>query len=469
MSLATLVEAVNKFAAATHHLTEHHLNQPSYRWDDYEQVRYAFLHTTLELRQLAVGLYLQRYRSGKYPTYAQHALNWHQQMYRECQALLTGISDEQATQLPAPHEWPLVTIVRHMLRTERYFYATIRNTLTAHINQEPAQPISEADVYALAEETGEPEAADAPLSELKQRWETLHNRIQYNLQNLGDVRLELASPMWESKVYPVRFRLHRFEAHLHEHVNQLEKTLIALNLLTEPRLLLRQMYHALGEVEGAILGAGVMGYSECMHAAALITDRIREVRMAVNQSESILAAVKNGDHEQVKALLAANPTLVNTNDSDGLFLVVKAAYNHDWEMVQILLEAGAFLDVHEAAAAGSLEQAQAWLAHSPDDLNAFSRDGFTPLQLACYFNHEALALYLLEQGADVSLVSQNGMTIQALHAAATHGNTVIVRALLVRGADPNATQMDNYIPMDEAKQNNDETLVELLKEYGATE
>lgn len=469
MSLATLVEAVNKFAAATHHLTEHHLNQPSYHWDDYEQVRYAFLHTTLELRQLAVGLYLQRYRSGKYPTYAHHALNWHQQMYRECQALLTGISDEQATQPPAPHEWPLVTIVRHMLRTERYFYATIRNTLTAHINQEPAQPIAEADVYALAEETGEPEAADAPLSELKQRWETLHNRIQYNLQNLGDVRLELASPMWESKAYPVRFRLHRFEAHLHEHINQLEKTLIALNLLTEPRLLLRQMYHALGEVEGTILGAGVMGYSECMHAAALITDRIREVRMAVNQSESILAAVKNGDHEQVKALLAANPTLVNTNDSDGLFLVVKAAYNHDWEMVQILLEAGAFLDVHEAAAAGALEQAQAWLAHSPDDLNAFSRDGFTPLQLACYFNHEAVALYLLEQGADVSLVSQNGMTIQALHAAATHGNLVIVRALLERGADPNATQMDDYTPMDEAKQNNDETLVELLKEYGATE
>lgn len=469
MSLATLVEAVNKFAAATQHLTEHHLNQPSYRWDDYEQVRYAFLHTTLELRQLAAGLYQQRYRSGKYPTYAHHTLSWHQQMYRQCQALLTGISDEQAAQPPAVHEWPLRTIVLHMLRTERYFYATIRNTLNAHINQAPAQPVADEAVYALAEETGERETADTPLSELMQRWETLHSRIQYNLQNLGDIRLELAAPMWESRAYPIRFRLHRFETHLQEHINQLEKTLIALNLLTEPRLLLRQMYQALGEVEGAILGAGVMGYSECMHAAALVTDRIREVRIAVNQSESILTAVKNGDHEQVKALLAANPRLVNTNDTDGLFLVVKAAYNHDREMVQILLDAGAYLDVHEAAAAGSLEQAQAWLAHSPDDLNAFSRDGFTPLQLACYFNHEALALYLLEQGADVSLVSQNGMKIQALHAAATHGNPVIVKALLERGANPNARQMDDYTPLDEAKQNNDVTLVELLQEYGATE
>lgn len=467
MSLATLVEAVNKFAAATYHLTEHHLNQPSYRWDDYEQVRYAFLHTTLELRQLAAGLYQQRYRSGKYPTYAHHVLAGNQQMYRECQALLTGINDEEALRPPAPHEWPVVMVVRHMFRTERYFYATIRNTLNAYINQEPAQPVTDDQVYTLAEETGEPESPDAPLSEIKQRWETLHNRILHNLNGLGDVRLALASPMWESTVYPVRFRLHRFEAHLHEHINQLEKTLIALNLLTEPRLLLRQMYNALGEVEGAILGAGTLGYGECMHAAALITDRIHEVLTAVNQSERILTAVKNGDHEQAKALLEANPRLVNTNDTDGLFLVVKAAYNHDREMVQLLLDAGAYLDVHEAAAAGSLEQAKAWLAHSPDDLNAFSRDGFTPLQLACYFNYEALALYLLEQGADVSLVSQNGMKIQALHAAATHGNPVIVRALLERGADPNAKQMDDYTPLDEARQNQDTALVELLQEYGA--
>ena len=81
----------------------------------------------------------------------------------------------------------------------------------------------------------------------------------------------------------------------------------------------------------------------------------------------------------MKELLVANPRLVNTPDRDGLFLVVKAAYNHDWEMVQLLLDAGAYLDLHEAAAAGSLDQAQAWLQHSPDDLNSFARDGFTAL------------------------------------------------------------------------------------------
>ena len=468
MSLATLVEAVEKFAAASHPLTEHYLNQPSYQWEDYEMVRYGFLHTTLELRQLAASLLQQRIRSGQYPSYAQHALMRHQQAYREMLALLIGISDEEASRPPAPHEWPLQTIVLHMLRTERYFYATIRKALEAQINQEPAMAIRDEEVWQLAEETGERETEATPLSELRPRFAQLHHRVTTTLAKLSDGQTSLPSPMWESTAYPIRFRLHRFETHLQEHTNQLEKTLIALGLLTEMRLLWRQIYHALGEVEGVLLGTKGMGYAETLHTAEIITRRISEIKTAVDQTDALIDAVKAGEQAQVKELLAANPRLVNTPDRDGLFLVVKAAYNHDREMVQLLLDAGAYLDLHESAAAGSLEQAQAWLAHSPDDLNNFSRDGFTPLQLACYFNHEALALYLLEQGADVTLVSQNNMKIQALHAAATHGNLIIVKALLERGADPNARQQDDFTPLDEANQNNDTALAQLLREYGAT-
>lgn len=468
MSLATLVEAVHKFAAATHPLTEYYLNQPSYRWEDYEQVRYAFLHTTLELRQLAASLGQQRHRSGQYPTYAQHALTRHQQAYREMQGLLTGISDEEASRPPAPHEWPLQTVVLHMLRTERYFYGTIRKALEAQINREPATAPRDDEIWQLAEETGEVETTATPLSVLRQRFEVLHQRVITSLAYLSDGQSNLPSPMWESTAYLIRFRLHRFETHLQEHTNQLEKTLMALGLLTELRLLLRQIYNALGEVEGALLGTKGMGFAETIHAAEVISQRIGEIKTAVDQTDSMMEAVKAGDQAQVKELLVANPRLVNTPDRDGLFLVVKAAYNHDWEMVQLLLDAGAYLDLHEAAAAGSLDQAQAWLQHSPDDLNSFARDGFTALQLACYFNHEALALYLLEQGADVSLVAQNGMKIQALHAAATHGNLVIAKALLERGADPNAKQMDDYTPLAEAQQNNDTALADLLRQYGAT-
>ncbi|MBP8000461.1 MAG: ankyrin repeat domain-containing protein [Chloroflexi bacterium] len=467
MSLATLVQAVNRFAAATVHLNEHHLNQPSYRWDDYEQVRYAFLHSTLEIRQLAATLYQQRYHNNLNPSYVQHTLTHHQQIYRECLGLLAGISDETALKPPAPHEWPVRDIFLHMYRTERYFYATIRKTLEAQVNRQPAQPVSENEIYTLAEETGDPETADTPLSVLKERFETLHNRIVQTLATLSEGRSQLASPMWETKAYPIRFRLHRFESHLHEHINQLEKTLAALGLLTEPRLLLRQMYNALGEVEGAIAGANMLGYVECLNTAAIISDRITEIKTAVAQTNAILKAVEAGETNTVKELLDTNPRLVNTVDTDGLFLIVKAAYNHDWDTVKLLLAMGAFLDVWEAAAAGSLEQAQAWLAHSPQDLNGYARDGFTPLQLACYFNHEALALFLLDQGADVTLVSQNALGLQALHAAATHGNPVLIKALLDRGADANARQASGSTPLDAARENEDVSLAELLQQYGA--
>lgn len=402
MSLATLIEAVERFAAAAYPLTEHQLNQPSYRWADYEQVRYAFLHTTLELRQLAAGLLQMRYRGGQYPTYAHHLLARHQQMYRECLALLTGISDEDGLRPPAPHEWPVQRIILHIYQTERYFYAAIRNALNSYINQTPAPPLPDEPekIYALAEETGTPETEEIPLSDLKKRWATLHSRIVYNLSDLKDLRLNLVAPMWESTAYPVRFRMHRLETHLQEHTNQLEKTLIALGWLTEPRLLLRQMYNALGEVEGAIIGTGIMGYSECMNAAAIIHDRVAELQTAVRQSEAILTAVKEQNLAAAQDLLTANPALVNNSDSDGLFLITKAAYNQDWAMVNLLLEAGAFLDLHEAAAAGSLKHAQAWLQHSPNDLHTLSRDGYTPLQLSRRFNHEEVIHYLLEQGAE---------------------------------------------------------------------
>ena len=211
MSLATLVEAVEKFAAASHPLTEHYLNQPSYQWEDYESVRYGFLHTTLELRQLAAHLLQQRIRSGQYPNYAQHALVRHQQAYREMLALLIGINDEEAARPPAPHEWPLQTVVLHMLRTERYFYATIRKALEAQINREEAEPIRDDEVWQLAEETGERETEETPLSELRPRFEKLHHRVTTTLAKLSDGQTSLPSPMWENTIYPIRFRLQEMQ------------------------------------------------------------------------------------------------------------------------------------------------------------------------------------------------------------------------------------------------------------------
>ena len=51
-----LSAAVALFAERFCRLPERHLNSEVWQYGSYEQVRYAFLHTTLELRLLAGGL-----------------------------------------------------------------------------------------------------------------------------------------------------------------------------------------------------------------------------------------------------------------------------------------------------------------------------------------------------------------------------------------------------------------------------
>ena len=53
MTSEALYGAVARFAAATHGLPDWILNNAAWSYAAYDGVRYAFLHTTLELRQLA--------------------------------------------------------------------------------------------------------------------------------------------------------------------------------------------------------------------------------------------------------------------------------------------------------------------------------------------------------------------------------------------------------------------------------
>jgi len=131
------------------------------------------------------------------------------------------------------------------------------------------------------------------------------------------------------------------------------------------------------------------------------------------------------------------------------------------------LAAGAEPDVFAAAALGDVSRlntlAEAW----PGYLNLFARDGFTPLQLACYFNQEAAALWLIEHGADVNAVAKNKMKIAPIHATATHGNLTILRALLEKRAEVNAAQEGGYTAVHQAAHRNNLPMAQLLLKCGA--
>ena len=71
------------------------------------------------------------------------------------------------------------------------------------------------------------------------------------------------------------------------------------------------------------------------------------------------------------------------------------------------------------------------------DIELKDENGFTGLHIASYKCHETMALMLLENRANTEALSNDGRT--PLHYACGCGYTEIVRILLDRGADIEAT------------------------------
>ncbi|MEJ2750423.1 MAG: ankyrin repeat domain-containing protein, partial [Anaerolineae bacterium] len=178
-------------------------------------------------------------------------------------------------------------------------------------------------------------------------------------------------------------------------------------------------------------------------------------------------AVKTGDLEQVKTSLAGKPKLINAFDQNRLPLILTAQYNGQPEIVHFLEEAGSEIDLFTASAIGRLDVVQHEIEQWPEDVNEYGRDGFTPLQLACYFGREEIALWLIEHGADVNAVAQNGTDIAPIHAAAANGSLAILNALLAKGADVNARQQGGFSPLHTAVDNNDPEMASLFLKHGA--
>lgn len=469
MTTDALAAAVVRFAAATHSLPEWILNNNA--WADaaneaYEGVRYAFLHTTLELCQLAVELLPARTAAGRPRTQAQHALAQHQAAFRDLQALLLGIDADGFRQQPAPYEWPLHVIVQHVHEVERWFYAAIRNAV---IDPDP-QPREDEE---WAEMVGEPVAisADLSLAEMWADFARLHAKAQDELQSLDDAQLELRSPAWEPEPWPpVRFRLHRFAAHLREHANQVEKNLFLLDRRpNEARLLLRQMFAALAEVEGVCLGDGGLGDAACAALARRVDERLASLQALLPQIEAFNSVIGEGDLPALEDLLRQHPALAYTVMEDGLSALLFSQYRHRPDIVKALLASGMRLTMGEAAAVGELERVRKIAGLWPPALHEYTADGFTPLQLACFFGHTEVAAFLVAQGADIHAVAQNAMAIQPLHAAVAGQYVEIVKLLLAHGADVDARQQSGFTPLMAARQNGNREIEALLRQAGAVE
>jgi ankyrin repeat protein len=181
----------------------------------------------------------------------------------------------------------------------------------------------------------------------------------------------------------------------------------------------------------------------------------------------LFAAIRAGDVDQVRTLLAQDPTAVNRRNERGHSPVLIAQYHHKHEIVRLLLAREPELDVFDACCVGRTKRVAELLDADPTLRDAFNGDGFFPLGLAAFFGHPETVRMLLTRGADVAAVARNPMKIQALHAGAASKNFEVVQLLVDAGAPVNTAQQEGFTPLHAAAQHGDVAMARVLLAKGA--
>ena len=135
----------------------------------------------------------------------------------------------------------------------------------------------------------------------------------------------------------------------------------------------------------------------------------------------------------------------------------------------VALGAGRDLDIFEAASLGEHLRLAELLRDEPELARAWSDDGFTALHYACFFGTPDCTISLADAGALLDEPSRNDMGVRPINSAAAGVHPFDnVRVLLARGADVDGRQKSGHTALDEARIREDQVLIDLLVQAGAT-
>jgi cytohesin len=195
------------------------------------------------------------------------------------------------------------------------------------------------------------------------------------------------------------------------------------------------------------------------------------VASATVWSEEIQDAIAKGDIGKVKALVIANPQVLQQRDAHGRTPLLIAARSGQKEIVELLLAHKADANERDksantaliaAAAQGHVDVVQILLA-SGADVNATNVVGWSALHAAV--DNIEVTKVLLAQKADVNARTTLGWT--PLHYASQDGDEKVVRALVAGKADIDAKNLDGQTPLVVAVAWGKSAVVKTLLEAGA--
>jgi ankyrin repeat protein len=141
------------------------------------------------------------------------------------------------------------------------------------------------------------------------------------------------------------------------------------------------------------------------------------------------------------------------------------------QIVALLLEHGATLDLFSAVAIGDEAQVRQLLKQDPKSANARGPDGYPALHFAVGMNDKPIVEALLGAGGDVDIRNEAEYTgtagETALHCAAFWGHFEVAKLLIDRGADVNALTQEKGTPLHDAARMCNAKVARLLLDSGA--
>lgn len=113
---------------------------------------------------------------------------------------------------------------------------------------------------------------------------------------------------------------------------------------------------------------------------------------------------------------------------------------------------------------GTVVEARQWISEKPNSVNEINQYGFSPLILACYSGNIEMVIFLIDNKADINLLSSEGT---ALMAATVKGNTKMTALLLKNGANPDLTNEAGISALMYAVQFKNISIIKLLLQHNA--
>jgi hypothetical protein len=273
--MATVTQAVEALVRATVDLSDAEMDKP-WVWREYDEegLRFALLLAQHELRDLAVRLAAMR---PEPPSQAQRILGQYHHAYRDLTGALSGLRDEDLDRVPKEGEWAVREVIHHMLGAEHGFLGVIQYALAPDRPRDEKEAEERWDAWRDEHKYRAPKTLLGDIAAVRGALFVIHRRVLSELDGLSDTDLEQNAMFWDGDK-AIRFRMHRFEAHMIQHTIQVDKTLEEIGRgPTEARRLVRVLYRDLAAVE--MLSNG-FGQQERDEVAKSIGERAAEIAKA---------------------------------------------------------------------------------------------------------------------------------------------------------------------------------------------